>query len=355
MESADHVRASLAVASLGDLRRHEATSRDGESAVASLLGAARVLSWPLVVDPASGLLLDGSHRTVVLARDFGARFAVVQRVALDAPDVWVGTWCHVLEGVSAAAFEAARHTLGLEAGVREGLRCHYAGRVYVRPAPVGSDAHDPVSEVLGALSPNGHPPPVRLVEDDAAGRWLAAPDVVVVRPPALDKDTVRRRTDGPLLQPKSTRFLLPFRVFGLAIPLAALAGPRKALQAELDRQRARPLACLDAGLDVDRRYPARLWQFTDHRIPQRRFPAAACPPRGAGGRPPPGHRRPAARATGKGAPRAQHNVRARRKGSPGPLVKHPGAPPGAAPAGDPSRHTSADRPAGSRPTVPDGD
>jgi hypothetical protein len=34
MESAEDVRASLAVALLGDLRRHEATSPDGEAAAA---------------------------------------------------------------------------------------------------------------------------------------------------------------------------------------------------------------------------------------------------------------------------------------------------------------------------------
>src|SRR6185295_16006141 len=104
MESDDDVRASLAVASLGALRRHEATSPDGESRVRDLLGAAGVLSWPLVVDAVSGLILDGSHRAVVLARDFGARFAVVQQVALDSPEVRIGSWCRVIEGVPAAAF-----------------------------------------------------------------------------------------------------------------------------------------------------------------------------------------------------------------------------------------------------------
>jgi hypothetical protein len=271
MESADVVRASLAIASLGDLRPHEATSPDGESTVAGLLERARVLSWPLVVDPASGLILDGSHRAVVLARDFGARYVVVQKVSLDAPEVRVGTWSRVLEGVSAPAFEAARRALGLEEGVPEGLRCHYGGRVYGRPALFGADASDPVSEVLRALPPSDYRPPVRLVEDDAAGEWLAVPGVVVVRPPPLDKGAVRRRMQGPLLPAKSTRFLLPYRVLGLGIPLATLGGPLDALLTELERERARPLVCLGDGLAVDRRYPERLWQFTDHRIPQRIF------------------------------------------------------------------------------------
>jgi hypothetical protein len=73
MESADDVRQTLAVAPLADLRRHEATSPEEESRVAALLAAARVRSWPLVVDAASGLILVGTHRAVVPARDLRAR------------------------------------------------------------------------------------------------------------------------------------------------------------------------------------------------------------------------------------------------------------------------------------------
>lgn len=271
MESADDVRASLAVALLEDLHPHEATFPEGEARVADFLAAARVLSWPLVVDAASGLILDGSHRAVVLARDFGARFAVIQRVALDAPDVRVEAWCRVLEGVPARTFDAARRALGLEAGARGGLRCHYGGRVYARPGSGAPEAYRLAGELERLLSSNGRQRRVRLVEDETAAEWLGAGDAVVLRPPALDKVTVRQRARGVLLPPKSTRFLLPYRVLGLAIPLATLGGPREGLLAELERQRARPLSCLGAGLTVDRRYPERLWQFVDHRIPDRLF------------------------------------------------------------------------------------
>jgi hypothetical protein len=271
MESADDVRASLAVVALADLHRHEATSPAGESRVAELLAGARVLSWPLVVDDASGLILDGSHRAVVLAREFGARFVLVQRVEVDAPDVRMGAWCLVIEGVPAAAFDRARGALGLEAGVAGGLRCHYGGRAYARPGSGGPETPDLAGALERLLSVNGRPPRSRLVEDDAVGPWLRVADAVVLRPPALDKATVRARAPGALLPPKSTRFLLPYRVLGLAVPLAALAGPREALAALLEGERARPLVCLGGDLTVDRRYPERLWQFAHHRIPDRLF------------------------------------------------------------------------------------
>ena len=271
MESADDVRASLAVLPLADLRRHEETSPSGEAGVRDLLVAAGALSWPLVVDARSGLILDGSHRAVVLARDLGARHALVQHVQLDAPDVHLGTWCRVLEGVTEAAFDHARRTLGLEAGARhEELRCHYAGRVYTRPGS-RPEAHGLAQALERLLSSNGHQLRVRLVEEDATAAWLDAMDVVVLRPPSVDKPTIRQRADGRLLPPKSTRFVLPYRVLGLGIPLAALGGTRDAILARLDEERARPLLCLGAGLSVDRRYPERLWQFADYRLPDRLF------------------------------------------------------------------------------------
>ena len=239
--------------------------------MADLLREARVLSWPLVVDGDSGLILDGSHRAVVLARDFGVSYAVIQRVALAAPDVRLGSWCRVLEGVSPAAFDAARRAFRLEVDCPEGLRCHYGDRVYGRAGSSASSSHELASEIERRLAPNGHGPEARLVEDEAVAEWIGATGVVVLRPPTLDKATVRRRPGGALLPLKSTRFLFPYRVLGLGVPLAALGGPREALEAELERERARPLACLGAGLAVDRHYPERLWQFVDHRIPDGLF------------------------------------------------------------------------------------
>jgi hypothetical protein len=271
MESASDVRASLAVVPLGELRPHEETSTVGEAAVRNLLVAARVLSWPLVVDGPSGLILDGSHRAVVLARDLGARYALVQQVELDASDVHVGTWCRVLEGVSASSFARACRAFGLRDESGDGLRCHYGGRVYTGPGADAREAHALAQALERLLSANGHPVRARLVEEDATGPWLEAADVVVLRPPAVEKGTVHRRAAGALWPPKSTRFVVPYRVVGLDVPLAMLAGTRDALAARLEEERTRPLVCLGAGLSVDRRYPERLWQFADYRIPNRLF------------------------------------------------------------------------------------
>ena len=272
MESADDVRASLGVASLADLHRHEATSPDGESRVAGLLGDARVLSWPLVVDAASGLILDGSHRAVVLARDLGARFALVQRVALDAPDVRIGTWCRVLEGVSAAAFDHARRALGLEVGAPDGLRCHYGGRVYARP---GSGAGEASGLARGARA-------AALVERPSAARAprrgrrgdVVARRVRRRRAAPAGAGQGRRAAAGGGRAPAAQVDSLPPAVPRVRAPRSAGGARRGAAGADRRSWNAsgsgRSL-CLGPGLAIDRRYPERLWQFTDHRIPDRLF------------------------------------------------------------------------------------
>jgi hypothetical protein len=177
----------------------------------------------------------------------------------------------VFERVSATAFDHARRALGLEAGEHDGLRCHYGGRLYARPGSGAPEAPALAEGFARLLSSNGHPARPRLVEDEALPAWLGAADAVVLRPPALDKAAVRQRAGGTLLPPKSTRFLFPYRVLGFRVPLTALGGPRETLVALLAREQERPLVCLGAGLAVDRRYPERLWQFADHRIPDRLF------------------------------------------------------------------------------------
>ena len=271
MESPDEVRRSLGVAVLADLRHHEETLPEGEARVSGLLAETGNFSWPLVVDRDSGVILDGSHRARVLVREHRARVVPVQWVALDDPGVHVGAWCRVLEGVSPAAFRAACREAGLEPNAPGALACHYGDRVYGGPGLEPVDAYDLARRLERALSGNGHGPRRSFCDDRSATRYVGARDTVVLRLPALGKAAVRERGANGLFPPKSTRFLLPFRLFGLAIPVALLAGRCEALVERLDAQRARPLACLGGGLFVDRPYPERLWQFTDYRIPPALF------------------------------------------------------------------------------------
>ncbi len=277
MESAERVRSSLGVAALAELHEHEQTLPDGEARVAELLETAGVFSWPLLVDAATGLILDGTHRARVLRRAFGARFAVVQHVSLDAADVRLEAWVRVLEGVSAAAFERARRDLGLMPDAPAGaLGCRFAGRLYGGAAvdgPVG--AHRLAIELVRRLRAAGADVRRRDLDADEAGPWLSAPAAVVLRLPAVDKAAVRQGAAVGGLPPKSTRFVFPYRVIGLGVPLDGLRGPRARIEAALARDLARPLVCLGPGLEVDRRYPERLWQFEDHRVPDRLFAGEA--------------------------------------------------------------------------------
>jgi hypothetical protein len=271
MESADDVRGSLRIAVLADLRDHEETCPAGEARVARWLGDAGVVSWPLVVDEDSGLILDGSHRAHVLRHRFGARLAPVQVVRLAGAGVRVGAWCRVVSGVSGAAFDRVRGALGLAAGIRDGLVCHHAGEVYGRAGVDALAAYELAQALERALGTDDEAAAVRLADDEEAERWLAVPETLVVRLPALDKGAVQARAGAGRLPPKSTRFVLPYRVVGLAIPLAELAGACEPAARRLGAQAAGALVCLGAGLTVDRRYPERLWQLAGYRIPPALF------------------------------------------------------------------------------------
>jgi hypothetical protein len=275
MESPDEVRASLAVAALADLTDHEDTSPDGEARVAGLLAEAGSLSWPLLVDGDSGLILDGSHRARVLRRDLGARFVVIQRVTLEHPAVRVAAWYRVVEGVEPQAFHSARARLGLERGAADGLACHYGGEVYGRPGVDAPAAYELARALETALGANGDAGRLRFADDDEVLMHLGAERTMVVRPPVLEKAVLRARAGSGRFPPKSTRFLVPYRVFGIDLPLPLLGGPRPAIEERLEGERHAPLVCLGDGLSVDRRYPERLWQFAGYHVPAGLFAGRA--------------------------------------------------------------------------------
>jgi hypothetical protein len=271
MELPDEVRASVTVEALGDLRDHEETSTTREAEVERLLAESGAFSWPLVVDADSGLILDGSHRARVLGRGRRARFVPVQRVSLGHPALRIGVWCRVLEGVTPPAFEAVRRRFALVPAGGAGLLCEYRGETYGRTDLDPATAHALARDLAAALVANGGGAQLRLLAEDELPAVLPGADTVVVRPPALDAATIRARARGGRLPYKATRFVLPFRVLGLPVPLGALAGPREAILAQVTRSLDAPLVCLGAGLAVDRRYPERLWQPVEYAIPRTLF------------------------------------------------------------------------------------
>ena len=271
IESADDVRSSVSVERLADLRGHEETSATREAEVDRLLAESGVFSWPLVVDADSGLILDGSHRARVLGRRGGARFVPAQRVAFDHPALRIGVWCRVVDGVAPPAFEAVRRRFSLVPAASRGLLCHYRGETYGRPDLEPAAAHALARDLARALTEDGGGERLSLVAEDEVSLAPSATDTVVVCPPVLDAGTIRAHASAGRLPHKATRFVLPFRVLGLPVPLDGLAGPRESVWALVSRSLDRPLASLGAGMTVDRRYPERLWQPVEYRIPRTLF------------------------------------------------------------------------------------
>ena len=275
MEPEHEVRGSVAVLPLKGVVLHEETFPEGEARVSRLLRAAGVFSWPIIVDRASGLVLDGNHRVRVLLKTWGARWVLAQTVVLESPGVRVRTWCRVLEGVSGARFAALSRALGLAEGPGAGFACHYEGRVYGRQGLDPLGAYDLAREVERDLTGNGAVGR-SYVDDEEAPRYLEQPETLLVRLQPLPKEAIVARSRRAPFPPKSTRFLLPFRVIGVPLPVEALAGPREAVERIVETTRGGPLRLLGEGVRVDRRYPERLYQFDGYRIPPGLFadPAA---------------------------------------------------------------------------------
>jgi hypothetical protein len=275
MESPDDVRASVTVLALADLRDHEETSPAREREVERLLAESDGFSWPLVADCETGLILDGSHRARVLTRG-GARVVPVQHVSLRHPSVRVGVWWRLLAGVPPAAFETARRRLALVAGEDTGRVCRYHGQTYGRGDIDPVAAHGLARDLAAALGGNGHGLRARLVADDEVPADFDGADTLLVCPPPLDRAAIEARARNGCLPAKTTRFVLPYRVLGLAVPLAALSGPPSAVAGLARASLEAPLVCLGVGLEVDRRYPERLWQPAAYRVPATLFvdPAA---------------------------------------------------------------------------------
>jgi hypothetical protein len=270
MESPDDVRASVTVLALADLRDHEETSPAREREVERLLAESDGFSWPLVADCETGLILDGSHRARVLTRG-GARVVPVQHVSLRHPSVRVGVWWRLLAGVPPAAFEPARRRLALVAGEDTGRVCRYHGQTYGRGDIDPVAAHGLARDLAAALGGNGHGLRARLVADDEVPADFDGADTLLVCPPPLDRAAIEAHARNGRLPAKTTRFVLPYRVLGLAMPFEALSGPRSAVATRARASLEAPLVCLGAGLEVDRRYPERLWQPAGYQVPPTLF------------------------------------------------------------------------------------
>lgn len=266
---------SLTFVSVEALSPHEEIRPAIEARVAQLLRSSGQFTWPIIADGESGLILDGNHRVAVLRR-LGARHVLAQPVAVRSAQVRVDRWCRVFGGVSRQVVADLARRYGLaevspHASVtRSASQAFYRyGRRLFATAPADDPYHACVGSrrietELGAIP--GLAPPV-FEDEERAGRVAGQAETLVVYPPLLDKEVLLRETGRRLFPPKSTRFLLPYRLIGVPVPLEGLLGERGHLQAILDRAREEGVMFLASGLRVDRVYPEPLYQIPSYRIP----------------------------------------------------------------------------------------
>lgn len=231
----------LRVVPLESIRRHEEVDPLRVDRLRQRITADRIQVNPMVCIEAPGgelVLLDGATRTESL-KGIGLEHAVVQLV--DAASVGLGTWHHVVRGVSVDDFVAAvsapsEMELATEEWpptihLNDGSNFHARG---IGISPNATLAHL-VKTYIGQWQVNRAPEPdIQLARN--FGDWTA----LVEFPTLTVEDVMTAAVSNDLLPAGVTRFLVPERALRLNVPIDLL----ETGQSVEDKQ-----ASLDAMLD----------------------------------------------------------------------------------------------------------
>ncbi|RLF06941.1 MAG: hypothetical protein DRK00_00060 [Thermoprotei archaeon] len=210
---------------------------------------------PIIVDSASGVILDGTHRWAAM-KALGYKWIAVCKVDYLNPLVLLDRWARryrvkegyklssLLEGLNYEPIrpeDVGDRDLAV-IRVNEAYRIRYAGL---------TDAYTKAQEIeerLASLSGSG---PTYMPGDQA----LEEREGVAVLPPVpLKREILELARSGILLPPKSTRHIIPARPLGVNVPLKLLMEDHLDLEllGEVLRQR-RPVL-LRAPVSLDREY-----------------------------------------------------------------------------------------------------
>ena len=203
---------------------------------------------PVVVDEATGTILDGAHRVEALGRA-GAKFALTYLVDYSDPQVRLYRWYRIVTRPSRAEAREIIDELNLERlghiGTRDlSPRPRSSLLVAHRGDAFGRKTKDLEADVRTMRRFDRAAAERRLrvgFIDEASGtpRLLRGDDLVLI-PPGLGKeDVLRAGAEGKLLPPKSTLHVFPLRPLGVDYPLEDLRTGRDVLDHLLESRGSR--------------------------------------------------------------------------------------------------------------------
>ncbi len=256
---------SLGLARISSLRPHEGLLEEDVRSLASSMAGEGVQLDPLMVDSATMVVLDGTHRLEALRR-LGAIWAAVALVDYRDPGVRVGRWLRAVDpGAASAAAERAgmRRVGGWEEAMEEvdssGRRAAVlmpSGPSYLGPESEGSLGAHLMAEPIWRASPH-----VELVRDDEVAKALGSGRAVVYPPTPRKEEVLAAAESGTLFPPRSTRHVFRARPLGLGVPLSELRSEEPS--PEVLGRRASSFRRLPPGSVVrGRRYDEEVVEFT---------------------------------------------------------------------------------------------
>ena len=236
--------------------------------------ASGYLAWPVVADVTMGLIVDGTHRFgAVLHRLKGQRI-LVQNENFFSPEVEIHSWCRVFPNLDADRFSRLIEEHGLmevEAPPSpERALLLFDQRAY--SLPPGSDIYEEyeglhrLEKEMGLEEGDTRQ---TFVTEEEARKFVGRRNTLVIFPPIVEKTALIHSHRGPL-PPKSTRFVFPFRVLGLKVPLDMLTDPGdlKEFTARLEEMKREPILYLGRGLVIDRVYQEEIYIYQGYTMPR---------------------------------------------------------------------------------------
>ncbi len=234
-------------------------------------------SAPIIVDRGTYVVLDGMHRTAIMAA-LGCRFTCVCLVDYHDPSIKVQRWCRAIHGpLGAEEAEKALAALGLgcepidpagSPGDEDGLLLVYRDQAY-RLSRSGDDLPETFKrshELEKLLTARGHRirhrTEAEALEGLRSGEYGAA-----LFPPRVEKRQVLETAmQGKVFAPKATRHRLPARPVQVNVPLKLLKDRAISLDEANTRLRSmlaeRRLALYEPGAEwMGRTYDEALYVF----------------------------------------------------------------------------------------------
>ncbi len=246
--AAPRARINLKLRTISRLRPHEETVERLSEALLRRLIRDGVQRDPVVVDEASGTILDGTHRVDAL-RKAGAEFALTYLVDYADPQVRLYRWYRVVSRPGEGRANEILTELRLERRgplgatdfsprPRSALLATYHGEVFGRETDDLEGDTSTMRTFDRAVARKGlH---IGYVDEASVTPGMVQGDDLTLIPPGFGKeDVLRAGAEGKLLPPKSTLHVFPVRPLGVDYPVEALRTGKDVLEEVLGSRNTR--------------------------------------------------------------------------------------------------------------------